>query len=111
MRPLNLMVGFWGENFRRFFSDFCLPSLLSPGNLGGLSCDDGHVFLICTTAEDWCALQQIPLWPILTKHAIPRLIEIGAPDDSSQEAKFRHMNLTHRLLFEAAHKERAPACH
>jgi hypothetical protein len=111
MRPLYLMVGFWGERFRNYFVDFCLPSLLSLGNLGSLSAAHGHQFLICTTAGDWEKLQESPLWSVLCKHATPIMIEVGLPDGPSDEAKFRHMTLGHRAMVNAALKDRALACH
>ena len=105
------MVGFWGDIFRNYFADFCLPSLLSPNNLGLLSAADGHRFLICTTPHDWAKLTKSPLWSVLAEHATPRFIEIGLPKGPSSEAKFKHMTLCQRLTVNAAMKDRALACH
>ena len=110
MRPLYLIVGFWGDRFRSYFIDYCLPSLLSPRNLGILSAGDGHRFLICTTAADWLALQRSSSWNLLLTHATPVHIEVGFPDDSSEESKFRHMTYGHRLLVNEAYRDRALAC-
>jgi hypothetical protein len=110
MRPLYFMVGFWGDKFRGYFSDYCLPSLLVPGNLKALSCTDGHKFLIATTRHDWAELQLCPLWAELCEHAEPVLIEVGLPEDSSEAAKFRHMSLGHRLMVNVAIAEQALAC-
>jgi len=110
MRPLYLMVGFWGDRFRSYFIEYCLPSLLAPRNLGALSANDGHRFLICTTAADWQALQDKPAWQLLKAHATPVHIEVGLPENSSDEAKFKHMTLGHRLLVRAVHEHRALAC-
>ncbi len=110
VRPLYLMVGFWGDRFRNFFLDFCLPSLLSPNNLGVLAAADGHRLLICTTVDDWAKLTQTPLWSTVQRHVSPTFIEAGLPEDSSAEAKFRHMTAGHRLLVNAALKDRALAC-
>ena len=103
------MVGFWGDRFRGYFADFCLPSLLSPGNLGALSAADGHRFLVCTTADDWRKLEASPHWRLLGRHATPTLIEVGLPDGPSNETKFKHMTLGHRLLVNVALRDRALA--
>jgi len=110
MRPLYLIVGFWGDRFRSYFLDYCLRSLLSPRNLGALSAADGHRFLICTTAADWQALQRHPAWSALAAHATAVHIEVGLPDGTSEKAKFDHMTLGHRLLLNAAHRDRALTC-
>ncbi len=110
MRPLYVLVGFWGDRFRNYFLGFSLPSLLSGNNLGFLSKEDGHRLLVATTLEDWQELEASPLWAKLSSHVTPVLIPVGLPEDSSDAGKFRHMTLGHRLLVNAALRDRALAC-
>jgi hypothetical protein len=110
MRPLYILVGFWGDRFRSYFLDFCLPSLLSQNNLGFLSREDGHKLLVATTVEDWRELEASPLWAKLSNHVTPTLIPVGLPEDSSDAGKFRHMTEGHRLLVNVTLRDRALAC-
>ena len=55
LRPFYFVVVFWGETFRNYFADYCLPSLLAPGNLPVLE-GGKHKFIFCTTAHDWEAI-------------------------------------------------------
>lgn len=40
LRPFYFVVVFWGERFRSYLVDFCLPSLLSPHNIPALPLED-----------------------------------------------------------------------
>lgn len=109
-RPIYFFVSLWGVQYRSYFVDYCLPSLLSPNNLRLLQATCGHKFLICTTEDDWRELQQHPIVADLACHAEPTFIAITLPEDSSEAGKFRHMTSTHLLLTEIAHRDRALAC-
>ena len=103
------MVGFWGERFRSDFTDYCLPSLLAPRNLGGLSAADGHRFLVCTTAAvGWrCRIirPEFARTPCAARAYRSRLT-----GKFSDAAKFKHMTFGHRLLTRYAAQDRALAC-
>src|SRR5271170_2548783 len=105
------MISFWGERFRNYFTNYCLPSLISPQNLEFLRVEDGHKFLICTTKNDWQELQAQPVFNELAKYVEPILLEIGLPEDQTDTAKFRHMTFSHRILIEEAYRDKALACH
>jgi hypothetical protein len=109
MRALYVMTVVWGPRYCSYYAEYCLPSLLAPGNLGLLSASDGHKLLVCTTAADWKTLIDLPIVAALSKHATPQLIEIGSPgvEPDPLTAKFRHMSLGHRLLTETAHRDGA----
>jgi hypothetical protein len=109
MRPLYVMTVVWGPRYCSYYAEYCLPSLLAPGNLGSLSASDGHKLLVCTRAADWKTLIDLPIVAALSKHVTPQLIEIGLPgvEPDPFTAKFRHMSLGHRLLTETAHRDGA----
>ena len=110
MRQFYFMIVVWGERYRAFFADYCLPSLLAPQNLPLLSASDGHKFLIATTATDWNALKQLPIMSRLAKYATPEWIEIGFPERADVVSRCRHMSLGHRLVCEAAQRDRTLGC-
>lgn len=57
---LYLAVTFWGEEYRRYFLDFCLASLLAPGNIPAIIDKASAKLLIATNDLDWAALQAEP---------------------------------------------------
>ena len=59
-RDLYLINAFWGATYRRWFTDFFLRSLLSPGNLAALDRDAQNKLLLATTNEDWLAIREHP---------------------------------------------------
>jgi hypothetical protein len=78
-RPFYFIVVLWGERFRDYFLDLCLPTLLSPGNLPALSARQRSRFLVCTRPEDWAAMQVSPIFRLLEKFVDPLFFEIPAP--------------------------------
>lgn len=112
MRPFNFMIPFWGEAYRGFFVDRCLPSLLAPNNLPLLAAADGHRFLIATTGRDWEAIRDLPIMQRLRRHATPEPIIIDDPrvtPPGSVQAVLQQ-NHCQKLLIEAAYKDRTYAC-
>ena len=55
MRPFYFVVVVWGREYRDYFLEYCLPSLLSPGNIPALDGKRPAKVLFATTAEDWDA--------------------------------------------------------
>jgi hypothetical protein len=53
---VRLAVTFWGEEYRRYFLDFCLASLLAPGNIPAITDKTAAWLLIATNDRDWSAL-------------------------------------------------------
>src|ERR1700730_8882553 len=79
MRPFNFMIPFWGERYRGFFVDRCLPSLLAPNNLPLLDAADGHRLLTATTHSDWGVINDLQIMQQLRQHATPEPIIIDDP--------------------------------
>jgi hypothetical protein len=111
-RPFYFMIPFWGEAYRDYFVDMCLPSLLAPHNFPILNADEGHRFLIATTKADWAAIENLPIIQTMRKHVTPVLLDIeppGATPPGSSQAVWQQ-NHCQRLLVEAAYNARALAC-
>lgn len=78
-RPFYFIVSFWGEEFRNHFLRLCAPSLLAPRNIPALSGIRCCRLLICTTAEDWKAIQADPVFALLCVSATPEFLELRHP--------------------------------
>jgi len=113
IKPFCFMVPFWGQRYRDYFVDRCLPSLLAPGNLPLLRAADGHRILMATTSVDWEAISNLRLMDKLRGYATPTLVEIPSPLSDTAPGgadAIRHMNLCLRMLTQTAYSYRAYGC-
>ena len=104
IRPLYFVVVFWGKTFRDYLVEYCLPSLLAPGNLPALALG-AHKFVFCTTHQDWVLLSATKMFAVLKQHIEPCFIEI--PPAPPGKSGCEHMGMGHKLAAEMAHKDRA----
>jgi hypothetical protein len=104
-RPFHFIVVLWGERFRNYFLDLCLPTLLSPRNLPALRTRQPSKFLICTRPEDWAALNAAPVFRLLEQHVEPVYVEIP-PCPAGMEGGV-HMGTGHRRGCELAYAAKA----
>jgi len=119
-RPFYFMVPFWGQRYRDYFVDLCLPSLLAPNNISLLRAEDGHRFLMATTREDWQAIEHRPIMERLRQHATPTWLEVNNPQQSQASvnsevyaqyiSSIQYQNLCQKKLVEAAYRDRAYGC-
>jgi hypothetical protein len=112
MRPFIFMVTFWGTAYRQYFVDRCLASLLAPGNFPQLRAQDGHQLLIATTADDWRAIESLPIMRAIRQYVTPTHLEIeslAATAPGSQSAILQQ-NRCQKLLLETAFVQRTYAC-
>jgi hypothetical protein len=115
VRPVHFMVIFWGQRYREYFVDLCLPSLLAPHNLPLLRSADGHRFMMATTKDDWRTIERLPIMDRLRRHATPVWVEIGSPEETPKTAgalaryaaTIRHQEVCYRALLAAAYHPRA----
>jgi hypothetical protein len=102
-----ISVTFWGHEYRRYFLDFCLASLLAPGNIPALTQKDNSRLLIATPDADWEAIQSEP-----TFQAAKALIPIEHVVYNLKPPQNRHkvmlaMSAAHRLLANRMFADRA----
>ena len=97
----------WGERFRNYFLEYCLPSMLSTGNIPALSTRTPSKYLIATRPEDWEAMQQTAIFKLLRQYIEPVYLEI--PPCPPGKGGCEHMGTGHKIACEYAHKERAYA--
>ena len=113
MRPFWFLVPFWGRRYREYFVNYCLPSLLAPNNLPLLKSEDGHVFLIATTADDWQAIEELPIMERLRQYAWPKFLEIPHPQTETAPGSINaiyYLNSCQGKLVEAAYRAKAYGC-
>jgi hypothetical protein len=103
LRPVHFNVVFWGDRFRQYLADFCLPSLLSPHNIPYLSGGRRNRFIFCTTAKDQAALMRTPIFARLDRHIEPHFIEI--PPAPPGLSGCEHMGVGHKLAAEMTYRE------
>lgn len=104
---LNLSVTFWGEEYRRYFVDYCLASLLSDGNLPAISDPASARFLIATTDADWAALQLEPLVIAASRYVSFEHVSFEVHSLVTSDEKMMTMSQAHRQLAERMHARRA----
>lgn len=104
-RPIDFCVVFWGEEFRGYFLEFCLASLLSPKNIPMLENREDSRFLICTTREDWEGMQTHDLFRMLARTIQPVWLEL--PPARAEETKIQRMSRGHKLIAEILHTAKA----
>jgi hypothetical protein len=106
-KTFHFIVVVWGERFRNYFLDYCLPSLLSPGNIPAISTAPRSKFLIATRPNDWAAIKAAPSFQLLERFADPIYLEI--PEQPPGRSGCEHMNEGHKLACEIAYRNRGLA--
>jgi hypothetical protein len=101
------IVVLWGERFRNFFTNFCLPSLLSPGNIPSLATNPRSKFIVATRPEDWRLLNDNPTFQDLKRFVEPVFVEIPEQPDGKTGAE--HMGIGHKRACAIAFKEKGLA--
>jgi hypothetical protein len=107
-RPFYFIVVLWGERFRNYFLDYCLPSLLAPGNIPALATRQPSKFLIATVADDWAAMKATPIFRLLEQHIAPVFIEIP-PCPPDRGSHLVHTNIGYKAACEMAYRDKAYA--
>jgi hypothetical protein len=104
------MVVFWGESFRRWFCRYPLSSLLAPNNIPALASlpnTQNSRFLVCTTLQDWLALQVEPQFQLLSQYIQAEFVPL--PEVTPKFHKYVWMSIGHRLLLARCFEQRAIA--
>ena len=102
-----LIVTFWGPRYRAWFTRYALASLLAPNNIPSLDHRERCRFLICTTGEDWEALQDHPLMERLREMITPVFVRIA--DERPGTHKYRRMTDGHVALTRRCFQDKACA--
>src|SRR5262245_20606793 len=104
-RPFHIIVVFWGDRFRNYFLEYCLPSLLAPNNLPCLATRQRSKFLIATRPNDWLAAKDTLIFRVLERYITPVFLEI--PSCPPEKSGCEHMGIGHKLACALAYQEKA----
>lgn len=106
-RKFYFMLTFWGEEFRQHFYSLLLPTLLAPDNIPVLKSRPGSKLVICTTWDDWKALEDRPLMRQLATYVepLPLFIDYPTPGAPTQ----LHMSAAHQMAARRARTDGAVA--
>ena len=105
LRPFYFIVVVWGERYTDFLLNFCIPALLSPGNIPALHNRAKNKFLIATTDEDWARMQDRPIFRMLRDYVEAVFIRIPPCPDGVSGCV--HMGIGHKLATQIAFEARA----
>lgn len=72
----HFVVSFWGAPFREYFLRLSAGSLLAPGNAPSLVNKRDSRMVVCTTVEDWQAIQEDPTFVALKEYVAADFIEL-----------------------------------
>jgi hypothetical protein len=104
-RPFYFCVVLWGERFREYFLEYCLPSLLAPGNIPSVATRQPSKFLVATRPDDWAAMRTTAIFKRLESHIEPVYVEI--PPCPPGRSGCEHMSIGHKLASEISHSNKA----
>jgi len=76
LRPFYFVLVVWGRQYRDYFLNYCLPSLLSPENIPSLKGRREMRYLIATTKEDWDAITSTVNFRELQRHAAVAFVQL-----------------------------------
>lgn len=102
---LYFVVVFWGPQYRQWFLDFLIPSLLSPNNFPALPKSLRHRLLIVTIDEDWEQLQQHPVFLKCRELIEPVHLKMSPP--SAHANKYLVMSQGHQMATRRVFQDRA----
>jgi hypothetical protein len=106
-RGVYFIVVFWGERFRNYFLEFCLPSLLAPGNIPALRTRSPSKFLIATRPDDWEAMRTTAIFRSMECYLTPVFIEI--PPCPPGRSGCEHMGQGHKRACEYVFRQQGYA--
>lgn len=102
--PFYLVVVVWGEQYRNYFLEYCLPSLLAPRNIPALTALRAAKYLIASTADDWEVMRSTAIFRELERHLTPVFIELPP---KGQRAYWQHAIIGHQLCCDFAVNDKA----
>src|ERR1700685_2811905 len=102
-----LAVVFWGKEFRQYFVDYCLASLMAPSNIPAISNKSDARLLIATRDDDWQALQSEAMFIAAKQHIRIEHVRHETPLEVPENKKMGEMSRGHRLLTRRMFDDRA----
>jgi hypothetical protein len=104
-RGFHFIVVVWGRRFCDYFLDYCLPSMLAPGNIPALRTALPSKFLVATRPDDWERMRATAIFREMERYVIPVFFEM--PPCPPGRSGCEHMGIGHKLCCEMAFREKA----
>jgi hypothetical protein len=104
-RPFYFITVVWGRKYTERFLQYCVGSLLAPGNLPSLRTAQRSKFLIATLPADWEYMRETPIFREMERYLEPVFIEI--PPCPPGQLACLHMGLGHVAACGMAHRCKA----
>jgi hypothetical protein len=104
LRPYYFVLVVWGERYRNYFLEYCLPTLLAPGNIPAVARRRPTKYLMATTREDWEAMRCTAIFRAMQEHTEPVFLEL--PDGSNRPYWLQNI-VGHKLCCERVFQDRA----
>jgi len=105
VRPFYFVVVVWGERFRNYFLEYCLPSLLAPGNIPSIVLRRPAKYLVATTQADWEVMQRTAIFATLKRYVEPVFIELP-PCPPERPYWFQNI-IGHKLCCDIVYRDKA----
>jgi hypothetical protein len=102
-----IAITFWGENYRRYFLDYCLASLMASENIPAIANKSDARLLIATRSDDWDAIQSDPVFISAKDHITIEHIPHEVPVNPPYDRKMFLMSDGHKLLTRRMFQDRA----
>jgi hypothetical protein len=106
-RGFHFIIVLWGARFCDYFLDYCLPSMLSPGNIPALRTRTPSKFSIATRPDDWERMRASAIFRKLEQYVTPVFIEI--PPCPLGRSGCEHMGIGHKMALQGAFEDKAYA--
>jgi hypothetical protein len=104
---IQMLLPVWGEQYTRGFLDFCLPSLLAPGNIPALSKLAPSTLVLLTPARNAVIIKRSPLWGLLLRYCEVRIEPI---DDLVSESSSTVLTLAYALAIRQTGQQALHTC-
>src|ERR1700736_2963360 len=104
---IQMLLPVWGERYTRDFLDFCLPSLLAPGNIPALSRLAPCTLVLLTPARNALIVKQSPLSDLLLRYCEVRIEPI---DDLVSESSWTVLTLAYAVAIRQSGEQALDTC-
>jgi hypothetical protein len=104
---IQMLLPVWGERYTRDLLDFCLPSLLAPGNIPALSRLAPCTLVLLTPARNALIVKQSPLWGLLLRYCEVRIEPI---DDLVSESSSTVLTLAYAAAIRQSGEQALDTC-
>ena len=105
LRPFYFVLVVWGQRYRDYFLEYCLPSLLAPGNIPAVTGRRPAKYLIATTEDDWASMRRTAIFRELERYVAPVFVKL--PPWPSERPYWMQNIIGHKLCCDMIFHDKA----